>query len=71
MGVNGALCRDLSSPLAGGCGLGSKGSYGIKEFSAMPYRKYPNRRQVFRGQAWQHFGVNVVVAKGRGVLFQP
>ena len=68
--VDGALC-DLGSPLAGGCRLGSKGGYGIKEFSAMTYRKYPNRCQVFGGQPWQHFGVDVVIAKRRRVLFKP
>jgi len=69
--VDGILCRDLSSSLAGRSGLVSKGSYGIKEFSAMPYRTYPKCGQVFRGQPWQHVGVDVVIAERRRVLFKP
>jgi hypothetical protein len=34
----------------------------------MPYRKYPNRCQVFRGQPWQHLGVDVVIAERRRAL---
>jgi len=37
----------------------------------MPNRKYPNRGQVFRGQPWQHFGVDVVIAERRLILFKP
>ena len=37
----------------------------------MPNRKYPNRGQVFRGQPWQHFGVDVVIAERRPVLLEP
>ena len=37
----------------------------------MPNRKYPNRGQVFRGQPWKHFGVDVVIAERRLVLLKP
>jgi hypothetical protein len=37
----------------------------------MPYRKYANGCQVFGGQPWQHFGIDVVIAERLLVLADP
>ena len=70
MGVYGALCRDLNSPLAR-VQARLEGQLWHREVFGDAYRKYPNRCQVFRGQAWQHFGVDVVIAERWRVLFKP